>query len=128
MVWSEETPSRGQCAPSSICLLADLSRDFPELELRLAVGKVIDLRAGKDAIELHVWVCLYEDGLFRAPVVIDLTADQAERIGDRVVFAPHQELIDGRGLAYTPFSTPTLGEEKPATLARAELLRSRMAA
>lgn len=138
--WIEETASpnlrpiagkpmsTGQCSATSLMLFDDLHADLDkDLLIKIAIGQVIDLARHAQAIELHVWLQLYDEK-YAVPVIADLTADQSMLIDKKLILEKNVTLVETEQLLYLPYNlyaAPT--EIKEGTQARAALLRERMA-
>lgn len=133
--WTDETASprvkplagkpdsAGQCAPTSILLFRELKQKFGnDLALKIALGQVLHAESQKVAIELHVWLQLYEH-VYQPPLVLDTTPDQGDGIDDKVICSQNTELVLSNKLVYLPynlFTDPT--ELSSGAQERAELL------
>lgn len=139
-VWREETASpnlrptkskpisTGQCSATSLVLFDDLHKAFGSLNLKIALGKVWSIKANKCAIPLHVWLQLYTDDAYASPLIIDLAADQADVIEEKVICETAIQLVAKQGYAYVVDNLfPRPADFKTQTQERARLLRHLLA-
>lgn len=126
----EVPASGGQCVVTSGLLLEELHATFPNERFRLTTGAVY---LGRVAALGHHSYVTHHPVLGRSPTVIDITADQAPEITDRVVYGDMVELT-ARGVIYLAFNQY---DEVPAKIcedappgapasARIAILRQRM--
>jgi hypothetical protein len=101
-------PSYGQCIPSSIVLLRELRRDFPNEDMQLAPGRVLTIVAEIGGVALrpiirnHTWLHWLRGSGLHEISVIDPTADQAaDNSLPPYVVATYDELLDW-GIIYQP--------------------------
>lgn len=105
----EIPPSGGQCVATSGLLLDELRDAFPDERFRLTTGAVY---LGRMAVLSHHSYVTHHPVFGRSPTVIDITADQAPKITDRVVYGDMLELA-ARGVIYLAFNQY---EEVPAKI------------
>ncbi len=97
----EIPPSAGQCVATSGLLLEDIRAEYPGERFRFNTGAVY---LGTVAVLSHHNFITHHRLIGRPPRVLDITADQAPGITNRVVYGDIQGLA-ARGLVYLVFDS-----------------------
>jgi hypothetical protein len=118
-----EPVSAGYCGPSSVLLFKELLSTFPNEKFSVAVGRVYS-DSKEWIIGKHVWVIWHQK--LKAATIIDITADQSEKIKDKIIVKDLEELAR-EGINYLAYNVShSLDEVDESPKQRALILESRI--
>ncbi len=119
-----DTPSAGYCGPSSVLVINELKKAFPEENFSIATGRVYS--NSKEWIRgKHVWVVWHHN--LKTATIIDVTADQSRNIDEKIIFENIDNLAH-KGINYIAYRLQrSIEDVDDSSRKRAEILEKMLA-
>ena len=105
---THRNPARGQCGVSSVWIMRQLKSVF-SVDARYCYGDLSFRDPEISEVRRHCWLEISSDRRSKDATIIDITVDQADGFGERILVGKRSELIS-QGIFYRARITKTLEE------------------